>query len=363
MRALSLGILILLAAPALAGCIATDDPVGDTAGTVEDLTQQAVPELDGKALVAHVQSFVEAHPKRNANGPNHQAARDYLEAQFADAGLDVVRQGFEAPVSATSTPTNIATADGHLENVIGIKWGRSTTDWIVIGGHYDVTDGAVYGAYDDGSGTILTVELAKAFATMETEKTIAFTMFDGEEQGLRGSTNFMETILDGTFPETLAGDEDVLANISSVPEIFAMMNLDMFGINWPAEAPIYFDENSDAIRGFVDETRQGIGIPDEKFQFRGITLGRSDYAPFEDADIPVAFFISSFEENCPMGQCLPEGVQNPFWHRADTVESMELMAGSRELLEAGFTTAGTLSSSLLHFLATTPDMELDVQER
>lgn len=354
MRVAALPLLALfLCASILAGCISNEDPEDDTVtrGTESVPTSQA-PVLDGAELVADIQSFSEAYPKRNANGPTHQAARDHLAGEMEAMGYDVLRQEFEAPVSPSSTPSNVATDDGTLVNIIGLKWGETDPDsWIVIGGHYDVTDGAVYGAYDDGSGTILTLELARAFTDIPTERTIAFFMFDGEEQGLRGSSHFVETLIDGRFADEFGHD----------PEIFAMIDLDMFGINYPAEPPIYFDDNSDAIRGFVDASRTEIGIPDDKFKFQGISLGRSDYAPFEDAGIPIAFFISAFEEIYVGPVPAPQGTAYPFWHQADTVEGMELMAGNRELLEQGFTTAARLSSELLHWLATTPGLEIDVR--
>lgn len=351
MRAVLPLLTLLLVAPVLAGCLSNDDPTPTTGDDLPALPP--IPELDGAALVQEIQSFSETFPKRNANGPDHKAAREHLVKEMESAGLEVLRQTFTAAVSKTSTPTNIVTDDGTLENLIGIKWGRDNASWIVIGGHYDVTDAALNGAYDDGSGTILTLQTARAFADMETEKTIAFFMFDGEEQGLRGSSHFVKSLSEGTFADEFGHD----------PEIFAMINLDMFGINWPAAPPIYFDDNSEVIRRFVDESRRDIGIPDDKIRFTGISAGRSDYAPFEDACIPIAFFISAFEEYYAGPLAAPKGQTYPFWHRVDTIETMELMAGSRELLEQGFDTAGQLSTELLHFLATTPDLDVDVRYR
>lgn len=354
MRVLGLPLLaFLLTVPVLAGCISDDsgDAADDGAAALGAIAESTPPVLDGVDLVAKIQTFSEAYPKRNANNENHNAARDYLAGEMEALGYEVLRQTFQSSVSPTSTPSNLATRDGTLQNVIGVKWGTDASSWVVIGGHYDVTDGAVYGAYDDGSGTIMTLELARAFKDIETEKTIAFFMFDGEEQGLRGSSHFVETLSDGSFEE----------EFGYAPDIFSMIDLDMFGINFPAEPPIYFDDNSDAVRNFVDESRQAIGIPDDKFKFTGITLGRSDYAPFEDAGIPIAFFISAFEEIYAGPVALPQGTSYPFWHQADTVEGMELMAGNRDLLEQGFTVAARLSSELLHWLSTTPDLELDVR--
>ncbi|MBW3582986.1 MAG: M28 family peptidase [Euryarchaeota archaeon] len=354
-------VALTLLVPLLAGCTSTSDDPLSKADEALPFVVPEIPVLDGKALVAHVSTFVEAYPKRNANGEAHKGARDYLEKSMQEAGLEVLRQPYEATPSRTSTPTNQVEQDPHLENIMGIKWGRDRSSWIVIGGHYDVTDGAVYGAYDDGSGTIMTLEMAKAYAELDTLHTIAFMMFDGEEQGLTGSRHFVKMLTEGTFNESLTGKAD--ETVDYTPTIFAMINLDMFGINWPAEAPIYLDDNSDRVRAIVDDTRRAIEIPPEKFRYQGITLGRSDYAPFEDRCIPIAFFISSFEENYVGPAALPAGVSYPFWHQADTVEGMETMAGSRDLLEQGFTVAARLAGELLHKLATTEGLDLEVRRQ
>ncbi len=70
---------------------------------------------------------------------------------------------------------------------------------LVIGGHYDsrasdpndVTSDAP-GANDDGSGTALTMELARVMARYEFDATIVFIAFAGEEQGLLGATQWAE---------------------------------------------------------------------------------------------------------------------------------------------------------------------------
>jgi Zn-dependent M28 family amino/carboxypeptidase len=70
---------------------------------------------------------------------------------------------------------------------------------IVVGGHYDsrasdpmdpISDAP--GANDDGSGTALVLELARLMATMDTEATLIFIAFAGEEQGLVGATQWAE---------------------------------------------------------------------------------------------------------------------------------------------------------------------------
>ncbi len=380
MRAWNALLILSFAVTAMAGCVSTDTPESDLLNE-EALALPEIPLLDGAALVAHIQTFSETYPDRNSNGENHNTARDYLADELLAAGLVVARQTFEAPPSRTSTPANVE-SDPTLQNIYGIKWGVERDSFVIIGGHYDVTDAAVYGAYDDGSGTIMTLQLAQVYAELETQKTIIFTMFDGEEQGLRGSQHMVQSIQDGTFLDELVyvdgtPEADQIMAMDTTDDLFAMVDLDMIGINYPSKSPIYFDDNSDEIRNTVDTTRLDIGIPDEGFKFTGITLGRSDYAPFEDAGVPIAFFISAFEEVCPNdvactppSQCVQvdadtgrcAGASYPFWHRYDTVEGMELMAGGRDKLEAGFGNAARLASELLFWLSMTEDLELTVRD-
>ena len=342
---------------ALAGCLEDEPaPLPDEPAVVVDSTAD-FPIPDAGALLAELESFVNTYGERAANLPAHTGARDYLEQQYLDAGLEVWRQEFTHGIDQ--------------ENIVGIKWGSVHPDqWIVVGGHYDMvtTDCIVglatsnapgapqcvtrpfsQGAYDDGGGTIMTVELARAYAQINTTYTIAFANFDGEERGLQGSGAFVREVMD-----------DQASPYGNVT-VRAMLNLDMFGLGWPTvDAPILFDENSDELRAAVEALRMEMGMPEDAIEYHGITAGRSDYAHFMDRDVPTGFFISDFEEwqlpaNLPYtvdpattGVVLGE---YPFWHLQDTYETMELMAGSAEELEASFQAATELASGVLWRMA------------
>jgi hypothetical protein len=58
------------------------------------------------------------------------------------------------------------------------------------GFHWNVTDNPAPGANDDGSGTVLTMELARVFAEsgIEFDATLVFIAFAGEEEGLVGAS-------------------------------------------------------------------------------------------------------------------------------------------------------------------------------
>jgi hypothetical protein len=93
------------------------------------------------------------------------------------------------------------TRDVALRNVMAVLPGRSARRFYVSG-HYDtvarqpggafdwtITDNPAPGVNDDGSGTALTLELARVFAQsgIEFDATLVFIAFAGEEQGLVGA--------------------------------------------------------------------------------------------------------------------------------------------------------------------------------
>ncbi|MDF1545500.1 MAG: M28 family peptidase [bacterium] len=111
------------------------------------------------------------------------AARDWLVSKFVEFGYTDV-----------STPSFYF--NGWQYNVMAVKQGYAEPDKvIVIGGHYDsITYGQLTspydyapGADDDGSGTSLTLEMARILSDYPCRKTIIFMAFSAEEVGLVGS--------------------------------------------------------------------------------------------------------------------------------------------------------------------------------
>lgn len=109
-------------------------------------------------------------------------ARDWMVSKFQQFGYTNI-----------TTPT-FSYGGGTHYNVKAVKQGTSEPNKvIVIGGHYDSynaqSQGSVYapGSDDDGSGTTLTLEVARVLANVPLRKTVIFMPFSAEEQGLVGS--------------------------------------------------------------------------------------------------------------------------------------------------------------------------------
>jgi hypothetical protein len=367
MRLSSAIVGIVLGAGLLAGCVGPDGQgPGNEAPEAGAWIVPSIPRVDAAKMLAAHEEFVSTYSYRANNAPQHLGARDYLESAFTEMGYDVWRQKF--------TPNNGLAQ----ENVCAVKLGVfEPAWWVVVGGHYDTTttdDGITngqglsrtsQGAYDDGSGTWITVELAREYAKIPSYYSILFCGFDGEERGLQGSRAVFDA-MHGIDDRHSALDEFPYANLGTR----GMVDFDMFGICWPVRAPIYFDQNDAVLLREVEAIRTGMEIPDDMFKATGITLGQSDYAHwyrYTEEHIPTAFFISNFEElgvPTPVEQGVTPSVPGayPFWHQEDTVETMRAMAGGQEMLEAGFQTALDLGSQTIALMALRPDLEFKASE-
>jgi Peptidase family M28 len=131
------------------------------------------------------------------------AARQFIleEMQRSSPRLQVSFDTYQIPKQGERI-----TRDAEVRNVMAILQGRSARR-LYVSGHYDsvarlpstggaagrfdwtVTDNPAPGVDDDGSGTALVMELARAFGQsgIEFDATLVFIVFAGEEQGLVGA--------------------------------------------------------------------------------------------------------------------------------------------------------------------------------
>src|SRR5882672_3745411 len=86
-------------------------------------------------------------------------------------------------------------AQRRLINVVGKITGRELPDeWVIVGSHRDAW---TFGASDSVSGHVSMMSVARAFGDMmktgwRPRRTVVFISWDGEEQGLLGSTEWVE---------------------------------------------------------------------------------------------------------------------------------------------------------------------------
>ena len=125
---------------------------------------------------------------RPMGSASERAAMEYALAKFREFGIQ--ETGILSMRSTTrNTGRAVNTSSGTAYGVLRGKSSRV----IVLGGHIDSAGPNLPGANDDGSGSAAVIELARVLAARDNESTIVFALFGGEEQGLKGSTHFVET--------------------------------------------------------------------------------------------------------------------------------------------------------------------------
>jgi hypothetical protein len=186
--------MTLAAPPALHAQVAgsgTDPRITDL---MAEISEQRL-----EAIVARLAGFTTRNTLSSVDRPDFGigAAREWILQEMRSY----------SPRLQVSFDTHLVPAGGRipheveLRNVMAVLPGRSARR-IYVSGHYDTVaraeeqlavgnrfDNPAPGANDDGSGTALTMELARVFAQsgIEFDATLVFIAFAGEEQGLIGA--------------------------------------------------------------------------------------------------------------------------------------------------------------------------------
>jgi glutaminyl-peptide cyclotransferase len=179
-----------------------------------------------------------------------------------------------------------------LRNVIGVVPGREPKRVVVVGAHYDTKDLPEFvGAIDGGSGTAVTVQLARTLRPRQARPTVIFALFDGEESP-RGTPDTSKDF-------RRAGLRGSKVAAKKLPRAEAMVLLDFVGnrnLTLPRE------ELSDAKlweRLRAAARRVGAGGP---FPKRTTGPIADDHVPFLDRGIPAVNLID-FDFPCWHRRC------------------------------------------------------------
>ncbi|HWE26316.1 MAG TPA: M20/M25/M40 family metallo-hydrolase [Myxococcales bacterium] len=149
------------------------------------------------------------------------AARRWLASQFAAATQGTRLKPFEDRF--TAEPSRRIPAPTELINVGVILPGGDAArakQAIVMTGHYDSIPSDVMdarsdapGAVDDGSGTAMALELARAFAKEQPPVSIYFVAVAGEEQGLIGSAHLAQRLKQEGIEVLAMTSVDIAGNV------------------------------------------------------------------------------------------------------------------------------------------------------
>jgi hypothetical protein len=208
------------------------------------------------------------------------------------AGTLTPLSGIEFTIQAKSK----VLSELRAPNTVGILEGSDPVlknEYLVYSSHMDHVgvrtpnadgDSIANGADDDASGTLAVVELAEAFAMLDSppKRSIVFLAVSGEETGLWGSAYF------AAFPTV------------PVEQMVADLNADMISRNSPDSIVVIGKQHSD-----LGETLDRVGLehpelrlvpsddiwPEENF------YNRSDHINFARKGVPILFFFNGTHED------------------------------------------------------------------
>jgi hypothetical protein len=284
----------------LAGHSATAAPAPKGPRTLSDYP---VPAVTGKQMVDDVDAFSSGHPLRITGTPVQLEATTALAEEAEALGYDVEVESY----------------DGVLQAVVATKKGTDkAAEKIVFGGHFDTMVGTVEGAYDNGTGTRLLMDLARSYAKVKTHRTLVFAWYNGEEEGALASTE-------------MAADYKARGE-----KVQAYLGFDMVGIGWPVGGTLT-DKNCLCMwRGARDEAFDAL-LADVNYRFlkfpkgkqlvsiEGRNVRNSDEASWADSGYPTLRWAG-----------LRKAGDYPQYHLPqDDLATMVSVAGGREFLEKG----------------------------
>ncbi|MBV8856161.1 MAG: M20/M25/M40 family metallo-hydrolase [Acidobacteria bacterium] len=201
-----------------------------------------------------------------------------------------------------SLSTDVVRKEAPAANVVGVLEGsdaRLKSEFIVVGAHYDhlgrggegslaAREGEVHhGADDNASGTAGLLELARLFAAdrKPLRRTVVFVAFGGEEEGLIGSSYYVQH---PAFP---------------LAQTVAMLNMDMIGRLRGGALNVGGVGTAAELRALVEGLNKGdTAAPSpaaERFALRLSEdgFGPSDHSSFYARRVPVLFFFTGTHED------------------------------------------------------------------
>ena len=307
---------LLVALPFLAGA-ATADSLS------EQLADYPAPTVSGAAIADGVAAFSAATPLRITGTPGDRDAAALIVAEAQSLGLQVEEKTYRGVIKAI-----VATKAGTVE----------ADESIVFGAHYDSMVGTVTGTYDNGTGTGMVMELARAYAQVETRRTMVFTWYNGEEEGAFGSQQLSQEF-------KAAGKK-----------VRAYLGFDMVGIAWPvAGTPtsvnclcIWHGARDAGLASTLRKVNKDfLGFPlankSNLVSIEGANVRNSDERTWADAGYRTLRWAG-----------MRRASDYPEYHKLeDTMATMDRVAGGRAFLEKG------LKNTLLSAYYTAAALDLE----
>jgi hypothetical protein len=234
--------------------------------------------------------------------PGNDSAAAYIARRYQSLGLHALSGGYRQPFVAHPPVREGPRPSIPTQNVFAIIPGRDDAlrgEYIVIGAHFDhlgaSTDGALdpeapgvrRGADDNASGTAAVLVLAAHFARRPARRSVMVANFSGEEQGLLGSSYFVD------HTPVPIDSVDAMLNFDMVGRL-RNDKLLVFGVATAAEWPSIVD---------IANTQPKLAIAAQ-----GDGFGPSDHSSFYARNIPVLHFFTDQHEDYHRVSDVPERV-------------------------------------------------------
>ena len=239
---------------------------------------------DQERIKTHIYTLADDSMQgRKAGSQDAFRAALYISSHFSEIGLKPVNdttffKNFKKSVIGGELPMN---------NVVGMIEGSDPLlkdQYIVLGAHYDHLgtnssegDNIYNGADDNASGVAALIELARNLKREEgtLKRSVVFVAFDGEEMGLYGSHEFVES---QTIP---------------IEQILLMVSMDMIGYYHKSGFVEYVGTGTLTGAGeFIKEISQGSGLNVKTSRFEKGIFSATDTQPFAQAGVPT-FYITT----------------------------------------------------------------------
>jgi peptidase M28-like protein len=226
----------------------------------------------------HIRFLASPEMKGRDNGTDEgRRAAQYVADRFKECGLKPGgKDGYFHDFSARSL-------EGR--NVVGLLPGENAAEFVLVAAHHDargIVGGKVQpGADDNASGVAMVLELARSFAGSKPKRSILFVSFDGEEDGMVGSREFVKS---GLYDPQAIAAMFVFDLIGG--DFMPWENNRIYALGSEYSAELFDRVGKDAAdTKDLDVVRSGVALieplPD---------MARSDYHAFRGKGVPFVFF-------------------------------------------------------------------------
>lgn len=159
----------------------------------------------------YLQEFENLGVKRRGT-PSLTNTFNWIKNKYTSYGYTATQMVEDSYTYSGSTAT--------VKNLILTKVGTVHPNiYVIICAHYDSIVGT--GTNDNGTGTVILMEMARLLKNIPSEYSIRFIHFSGEEDGLYGSQHYVSAIVNGTTPKM---NIKLVFNIDEVGGVAGMVN-------------------------------------------------------------------------------------------------------------------------------------------